>query len=95
MSKKALICIALIIVIGGAVYVYTSGPTVTSAPTVATSTAQTATQTSSTTQKPAPDQGAGGVYDSNTPAGSAAQCAECGQYTGAQKAQCLAALNCQ
>jgi len=95
MSKKALILIALIIVIGGAVYVYTSGPTVTNAPTVATTTPQAATQTSSTQQKPASDQGAGGVYDSNAPQGTAAQCAECGQYSGAQKAQCLAALNCQ
>jgi|GEM_PF-2608580 uncharacterized protein YxeA len=95
MNRKVLILIALIIVIVGAVYVYTSEPLVTNAPTVATSTAQTVTQTSSAPQKPAPDQGAGGVYDSNAPAGSAEQCAACGQYQGVQKAQCLAALNCQ
>jgi len=95
MNKKVLILIALIIVIAGAVYVYTSGPTVTNAPTVATSTPQAAVQTSEATQKPTPDQGAGGVYDPNAPQGTPAQCAECGQYQGAQKAQCLAALNCQ
>jgi hypothetical protein len=94
MNKKVLILVALI-VIGGAVYAYTSEPTVTSAPTVATTTPQAATQTSSAEQKPAPDQGAGGVYDPNAPKGTAEQCAACGEYQGVQKAQCLAALNCQ
>lgn len=44
----------------------------------------------------APAQGAGatgaGGYSTQ---GTAAQCAACDQLTGAQKAQCLAALNCQ
>ncbi|MGC9602739.1 MAG: hypothetical protein ABSE76_03330 [Minisyncoccia bacterium] len=93
MNKKALILIALI-VIGGAVYAYTSEPTVTNAPMVATTTPQTVTQTSSAPQKPAPDQGAGGVYDTSAPPGTPAECAACGQYEGVQKAQCLAALNC-
>lgn len=44
----------------------------------------------------APPQGAGatGAGGSAYPTGSSAQCAECNQLTGAQKAQCLAALNC-
>lgn len=94
MNKKALLIIAIVVIAGGA-YLYNNQATPASAPSVATSTPQTAPKSStSVVQKPAADQGAGGVYDSSAPSGTAAQCAACGQYTGAQEAQCLAALNC-
>lgn len=92
---RALWGLAIVIIIGGGIY-YFAGTPVTQAPVPAAPQAP-AVQTSATTtpEKPPADVGAGGVYDPNAPQGSSAQCAACGQYSGVQKAQCLAALNCQ
>ena len=42
-----------------------------------------------------PDQGAGATGAGTGTQGTAAQCAACNNLSGAQKAQCLAALSCQ
>jgi hypothetical protein len=96
--KKALWILALLIIIGfGAYVVLMPSGAVAPAPAASQTAAQNAPAQvpADTVQKPPADTGAGGVYDPNAPRGSAAECAACGQYTGSQKAQCLAALNCQ
>jgi cell division protein FtsN len=95
--SRALWVLAVIIIIAaGAYFVLHPSGTVEAPAPAATVTTQSAAAPapSDTVQKAPADTGASGVYDSNTPAGSAAECAACGQYTGSQKAQCLAALNC-
>jgi len=95
--KKVLLGLALLIIIALGAYVALRPSAATApAPTAQVNTHAAATPTETNTiQKPPADTGAGGVYDPNAPAGSAAECAACGQYSGSQKAQCLAALNCQ
>ena len=96
--KKALFILALLIIIAvGAYFALKPSGAAAPAPAASQSAAQNAPAAlpENTVQKPPADTGAGGVYDPNAPHGSAAECAACGQYSGLQKAQCLAALNCQ
>jgi len=94
--KKALWGLVIIIIIGVAAYFIFAPASVPTPGSTATTTTQTSVQTSNspTVQKPPANVGATGVYDTNAPKGSASECAQCDQYSGAQKAQCLVSLNC-
>jgi hypothetical protein len=95
--KKLLLLIVIVIIAVG-VYVYLNPP-VAQAPVSSASSSQ---QTQTSAAAPAPTSTAlpsnvGATEDSNpnAPAGTAAECAKCDVYRGAQKAECLVALNCQ
>jgi hypothetical protein len=94
--KKTLWALVIIIIIAGAAYFFLNSPKAQAPAPASTTTVQTQSNapTSNTVQKPPANVGASGVYDPNARKGSAAECAQCNQYSGAQKGQCLAALNC-
>ncbi len=84
---------AIIIIIGVGGY-FLLQPQDASAPATPAPSAVVKTSTTETSQKPPANVGAAGVYDPNAPKGSAAECVQCDQYNGSQKAQCLVALHC-
>ena len=83
----------VIIVIGA--YFFLSAPASAPAPAGATPTPSSTNTPAPTATTPPQNVGAAGVSDPNAPPGSPEECAKCDEYQGAQKAQCLVALNCQ
>jgi hypothetical protein len=94
--KKALIILALLVIVavGGYIALQPKGAAVPTPLPAATAQTAPAPASAGTVQKLPANVGASGVYDPSAPAGSAAECAACDQYSGSQKAQCLVSLHC-